>query len=411
MESNHVNNQKGVEALCLQCVLDSRKEQRGDSKKILNLLLGQEVERVNSERPDIVKRIEPLKKGRPGILLGIEHFRVDHLTIEKRMKKGRGSGERKLASTAPVIQNDLRNVYNKWHRCLDESGDLKESELLDASGDILDVVAKGVQKTYDTNYHSLLESLKYNIESHMKSVDAYYTNLKMLAEDNEKIQMAFLIELHAEFLSLMIRERTGVRMCRYGEIPLFKDVIEVLEEKIDKSKIQYIILVASGTLDTGEKKVYLLRSGNLLSQLKKRHVKVFNYLAMDRFSPAFTGKPIQVEDISFEDISHDKENQTVTANYECSVKRVDEATYIALLNYSAMQILTAEKEEQYYCASPSEIGYAYAIAPEIVGWRRGDRQELWKVEPIYKSHDFTELWKRVDKRMGDFQRKYLHAEE
>ena len=186
MESNHVNNQKGVEALCLQCVLDSRKEQRGDSKKILNLLLGQEVERVNSERPDIVKRIEPLKKGRPGILLGIEHFRVDHLTIEKRMK-GRGSGERKLASTAPVIQNDLRNVYNKWHRCLDESGDLKESELLDASGDILDVVAKGVQKTYDTNYHSLLESLKYNIESHMKSVDAYYTNLKMLAEDNEKI--------------------------------------------------------------------------------------------------------------------------------------------------------------------------------------------------------------------------------
>lgn len=41
----------------------------------------------------------------------------------------------------------------------------------------------------------------------------------------------------------------------------------------------------------------------------------------------------------------------------------------------------------------------------------GDRQELWKVEPIYKSHDFTELWKRVDKRMGDFQRKYLHAEE
>lgn len=63
MESNHVNNQKGVEALCLQCVLDSRKEQRGDSKKILNLLLGQEVERVNSERPDIVKRIEPLKRG------------------------------------------------------------------------------------------------------------------------------------------------------------------------------------------------------------------------------------------------------------------------------------------------------------------------------------------------------------
>lgn len=100
-------------------------------------------------------------------------------------------------------------------------------------------------------------------------------------------------------------------------------------------------------------------------------MKVFNYLAMDRFSPAFTGKPIQVEDISFEDISHDKENQTVTANYECNVKRVDDATYIALLNYSAMQILTAEKEEQYYCASPSEIGYAYAIAPEIVGWRRG----------------------------------------
>lgn len=413
MGSNHINAQKDVEIQCLQRVLDSRKEQRGDSKIILNLLEGQDVERPNNERPDIVKRVPPVKKGTKGILLGIEHFRVDHLTIEKctQKKDGKTSGKRKLASTAPAIQSDVQSVYNKWHQCLGENNDLKEEALLNASNDIFKVVAKGVQKAYDANYNSLLESLRYNIKSHMDSVDSYYANLKMIATKQENIQMAFLIELHAEFLSLMVRERAGVRMCQYGEVPLFKEIIEILEDKIDKSKIQYIILAISGTLDTGKQKVCLLRAGNILSQLKKRHEKIYSYLAMDRFSPAFTGRPIHVENISFGNLSHDKENQTVTSNYEYGVRRVDDSTYIALLNYVARQILLAEKKKQYYCASPSEIGYAYAIAPEIAGWRRVDRQEKWKVEPIYKSCDFPELWKRVDKRMEDFQRKYAQSDE
>lgn len=273
--------------------------------------------------------------------------------------------------------------------------------------DIFKVVAKGVQKAYDANYHSLLESLRYNIESHMDSVDSYYANLKMIATKQENIQMAFLIELHAEFLSLMVREKAGVRMCQYGEVPLFKEIIEILEDKIDKSKIQYIILVISGTLDTGKQKVCLLRAGNLLSQLKKRHEKIYSYLAMDRFSPAFTGRPIHVENISFGDLSHDKEKQTVTSNYEYCVRRVDDATYIALLNYVAMQILLAEKRKQYYCASPSEIGYAYAIAPEIIGWRRVDSREKWRVEPVFKAHDASAVWKTIEKMLASGDRDHI----
>ena len=83
MSSSHENDQKSQELHCLQIAIEAKKQQKGESRKILEFLAGEDVYRAHEERPDFVRRISPQKEGTKGVLLGIEHFRVDHLAIKK----------------------------------------------------------------------------------------------------------------------------------------------------------------------------------------------------------------------------------------------------------------------------------------------------------------------------------------
>ena len=126
MGSSHENDQKAQELRCLQIAIEARKQQKGESRKILALLDGEDVYRTHEERPDFVRRISPQKEGAKGVLLGIEHFRVDHLAIKKHSKKGKKAQFLRIASVAPVLNKKKRATYEKWNNCLDENGILPE---------------------------------------------------------------------------------------------------------------------------------------------------------------------------------------------------------------------------------------------------------------------------------------------
>lgn len=156
MGSSHEQEQKQTELRCLQLAIEARKYQKGESRRILDLLAGEFVCRSCEERPDFVRRLASQKNGTDGILLGIEHFRVDHLAIRKRPKKGDNPANAKIASITPVLEKKKQEIFQKWNLLIDENGLLPEEYLESAAQDIFGLAGDYMQGTVNTNYRSLL---------------------------------------------------------------------------------------------------------------------------------------------------------------------------------------------------------------------------------------------------------------
>jgi len=64
-------SKKEQEEKCLKIALNARKTQHGQSRRILDLLSGEDFPRTSQERPDFVKLS---KQDGNYVLVGIEHF-------------------------------------------------------------------------------------------------------------------------------------------------------------------------------------------------------------------------------------------------------------------------------------------------------------------------------------------------
>ena len=79
-----VRNKKIEERECLEKVMKVGLKERGETKRILQLLVGDDIGRFNEERPDFIKRRIAKSKHESDTIIGIEHFRVDHLSVLKQ---------------------------------------------------------------------------------------------------------------------------------------------------------------------------------------------------------------------------------------------------------------------------------------------------------------------------------------
>ena len=75
------------EIQCFQQVLQIALKKRGETKHILKYLNGTDIVRNEEERPDIVKLCKNDLRGQRETIVGIEHFRVDQLSIKKKSGK------------------------------------------------------------------------------------------------------------------------------------------------------------------------------------------------------------------------------------------------------------------------------------------------------------------------------------
>ena len=327
MSSSHENDQKSQELHCLQIAIEAKKQQKGESRKILELLAGEDVYRAHEERPDFVRRISPQKEGTKSVLLGIEHFRVDHLAIKKHPKKSKKAQSSRIASVAPVLDKKKRATYEKWNNCLDESGILPEEFFEEAAQDLFDLAGEHMQKVIGANYRSLLASLQQNLETHVKSIPTYQENLRKIAQPGEKIQIALLIDLYAEFFSLMKFDSRGIRACKIGEVPLFQEVIALIERIIDKSAVDYVILCLNSSITERTPKVYAFRAGEIERQIHKRHLKIYKYLAMDLLFEPFSGRPYEIAKYSFSPVMSTYPGQLWVALAEGRITKIQPISY------------------------------------------------------------------------------------
>ena len=84
---NNQDKKKETELKCLNTAIQNCLSQKGDSRRIGMLMSDVDVERKSEERPDFIRYLAPTNKNEKGIVVGIEHFMVDHLSKEKQSKK------------------------------------------------------------------------------------------------------------------------------------------------------------------------------------------------------------------------------------------------------------------------------------------------------------------------------------
>ena len=196
---------------------------------------------------------------------------------------------------------------------------LPEEFFEEAAQDLFDLAGEHMQKVIGANYRSLLASLRQYLETHVNSIPTYQENLRKIAQPGEKIQIALLIDLYAEFFSLMKFDSRGIRACKIGEVPLFQEVIALIERIIDKSAVDYVILCLNSSITERTPKVYAFRAGEIERQIHKRHLKIYKYLAMDLLFEPFSGRPYEIAKYSFSPVIRNDQSKEVSTMYSLSL--------------------------------------------------------------------------------------------
>lgn len=82
-------DKKNNELQCLERVIKQKESLYGEGRKIIDKICGREFDREDAERPDFVRCCPPESEDGKGTLIGIEHFRVDRLSLQKKNEIGR----------------------------------------------------------------------------------------------------------------------------------------------------------------------------------------------------------------------------------------------------------------------------------------------------------------------------------
>lgn len=331
---------KSDELTCLNLAISECTKQKGISKKIGLLLAGQDIDRMDNERPDFLRCYKSIKKNEKDIVIGIEHFRVDHYSIEL--------SNQRVGSTGIVYEKRLKTVVDTWNPHIGESKQIPDGALSDISNLIGQAFALRMQATYN----AFIESFKYSLNKHMQSIDYYHSVIDNYAKNKDK-RFAFLIEIYSDFNKLLFfHDKNGVH---YGEntVPLFDELIRILE-KVDSRKVNYLILCFGNTVYNKNPKVIAVPTVNLRNQLEKQHIPVYYYAGDDICLSGFQTPQLDLKSISNYKINGDNIDFGVTIESkdikeEAKLEMVISAyKYIKAIECKKKNFVTTSLVEMFY---------------------------------------------------------------
>lgn len=268
-----MKNKKNNELYALEKAIEIGKSKNSITKNLALRLSGDFVYRQVEERPDFVKK-SLVNNRNDECIIGIEHFKVDHLSLKKK--------DGKIASKGIMHSIDVSNVYNKWASKIGESSDIDIS----AAKDIQNLIWSQYNRVTTTNYHTFVSAFDYSLSKHIAKVESYRKELTKLA-NGKKIELAFLIEVHSEFINKYFTNKKGTQKSKSGIMPIFNDVVEILEQ-IDSKKVDYIILLLCETQINKNTDVIAFKTGKIFEQLTRQKKIIYEYAGIDFFEPAFS---------------------------------------------------------------------------------------------------------------------------
>ena len=373
-------NKKEREELCLGWAVEASKQQTGRSKKILKYLACEEYPRDESERPDFVKLIQSGGKDNKGFMLGIEHFRVDHYSIEKH--------DGKVASTGARQEKTARDIYDKWHNenFIDESiGEITQ--------DLEGIIIQEYQNRGEATYPTLIKSYEYSFSKHLENVDIYRKNLERICASKYQYKFCFLIEIRNQFTQLYYNDKKGTYLSKNGIGPLFDDYIQFIEKHVDPCKVDYIIFCITELLDTKERIVIALETREIRKKINRAHIPIYHYIGTDFILPPFQGINREINMKSKIEFQKDSFTYSIKGTY----KSIDEQGKFDLRMYCVYLMSILSKSKIPFVTDPFVQRYYEALAEFIIGWKKPeDARENWVIHPVLKDISIDDINRRFD---------------
>lgn len=300
---------KNIEKNCINKALKYSKSQHGKSKRIINMLNGIV---KDSERPDFIAETTDINGEQ--IILGIEHFQVDGVCIKKKNGKYAGTEQKRL--------KDTKTIFDKYKDQVGDNDYLSEETFNCATNEILKIVNKAVEYSFNATYNDFVKMFEEKLTSHAKNIDVYYDTINKHCDRLKNSKLMFLIDVVGNFNGLFLNSNNKVNQITIDEIPLFSDIVNLLDTIVG-NKIDYIVLC----LGNGDKtKVIALDAKNILGELKKQNIKVYEYFCYDYLLPFMTQSRC-----SYEIAEMNKEE--VKVNFECTGNQLNTETLKILCYY------------------------------------------------------------------------------
>lgn len=377
-------DKKDKELLCLNRVLKADKFLHGESKRIINKISGKEFTRPNTESPDFVRYCPQISKHERGTLIGIEHFRVDQLSLKKH--------DGNIASSGILTEKKVYEIYERWHKEITSSETVPDG----AVRDFADLIAQQIQKENKSSYNTFIKSFEYSLNKHIENVDIYKTNLKKLSAGNYKTEFALLIEIHAEFNNLFLNDEKGTYRQGNDFIPIFEDMVHLLEEKVNCHKVNYIILCLGRTLYDDNIKVIAVRTNNIRKQLQNQKVTIYEYAGEDLIYDDFQSNQRKLITKSSYLIDDDK----ISIGIEYTDKEQNEQSILNAIFYSLRKALEYRQQGKNFVTTFGTQMMLDILGNYIIGWNNIGNTNI--VAPI-----FLPLVKNdVLHKYAEFERKF-----
>ncbi len=295
---------KTDELHCLNIAIEKCLKQHGDSKQIAKLLSSEDVTRTIDERPDFVRYCPPQNKNDKGVVVGIEHFRVDHYSKELK--------DNRVGSFGKEYEKSIKKAVDNWQNAVENSVEIPNGALT-AVGNLF---AKHMEHYLQSSYNSFIEAFRYSLNKHIESIDKYYSLINDFCKESEH-RLVFLIEIHSDFRDVFFHDKKGVHF-KKNTVPMFDDIVALLE-RIDYRKVQYIVMCFEGIALENNAEVIAVKTRNIRHQLEKRGICIYKYVGEDVFLKNFQPP---VADIKT-DVQVEKGNEEHTFEIKIWSKHID----------------------------------------------------------------------------------------
>lgn len=236
------------------------------TKNILKYLNGECVIRDKNDAPDIINIC--LRNGNQKVIVGIEHFNVS--SISKTTSTG------KNISLCKMHLSNLSKINDKMVKQKCEEGFISDALIDENTKEIGSLAEDALNGTYE----SFITSFKTAWNKHTSNVDNYIKRITTVAEEKgiKEIEIAFLIEIDSEFLEYFCNYSDGsIDFVNTGLIPVFKEIIALINSTDNRKKINYIIFY-NKNVNKSCQSVIAFRTGSIKSNLQKQGISIFEYI-------------------------------------------------------------------------------------------------------------------------------------
>lgn len=388
------SKQKDEELACLQHAIKIGRKGHGATKRFMKALDDSPIERDEDERPDFILKVKEDSKNLGFKYLGIEHFVIDQAS--ERMRKNQG----KITGRSIRRTNEICTIFDKYKDEILGDGDCVQEVGKDLTG----VIARALEDKQNSSYSSFIRSFRYAVSRHLNKAEVYRAHVAdQCKAAEEDVRLAFLMDVRTDFGNFYLNKPSGKkRRCLQGEMPMFEDVVDVLEGLGDR--VDYAILVMNPLLVTNSPDVLVIDCSDVRRSLKRQMRPCY----------AFAGTEVAFEDgnriamdYSVQGTAH-RTKGAIDITVDCSYRRASGEMILNAANVGSCIAWQARMSGKGYVSDfPVELMLA-RYGDSIAGWEVSDSDGDGRtINPVLRGYSAEE----GDARVKRFVRRWEPALE